>query len=279
MKKWLVLLFCIFFYNFSLAENFVKIIINGNKRISDDTIIVLGNIKINESYDDTKLNFILKELYSTTFFKDIKIYIEKNILFIDVVENPIIENIEIIGLEKSKILDNILNVISSKKNMSFDDNKLMKDITLIKNIFKSNGYYFVKIDTSKVINNQLNSVSLKLNIDKGNRSKINKISFLGEKKIKDKQFLEIIVSEEHKFWKFISNNIYLNQNNINFDKRLLENYYKNLGYYKVKIEDSFAVADTNGNINLIFNINSGDQFYFNDLKLNLPDDYDENDFP
>ena len=48
------------------------------------------------------------------------------------------------------------------------------------------------------------------------------------------------MSEEHKFWKFISNKVYLNENLINLDKRLLENYYKNRGYYNVKILDNFV---------------------------------------
>ena len=58
--------------------------------------------------------------------------------------------------------------------------------------------------------------------------------------IQNKKLLEVIASEEHRFWKFISNKVYLNQATINLDKRLLENYYRNLGYHKVKVLNSFA---------------------------------------
>ena len=121
-------------------------------------------------------------------------------------------------------------------------------------------------------------MELKLNIDEGKRARIKDISFIGEKKIKDKKLLEVIASEEHRFWKFISNKVYLNQATINLDKRLLENYYRNLGYHKVKVLNSFAEMNEDGNFKLIFNIDSGDQFYFNDFNLNLPLNYNESDF-
>ena len=50
----------------------------------------------------------------------------------------------------------------------------------------------------------------------------------------------IILSEEYKFWKFISGKKYLNENLINYDKKLLNNFYKNKGFYNIEIESSFA---------------------------------------
>ena len=117
-----------------------------------------------------------------------------------------------------------------------------------------------------------------LDINEGPKARVKNISFIGNKKIKDKKLLEIIASEEHKFWKFISNNVYLNQSRINLDKRLIENYYKNLGFYNVEVLSSFAEFNKNGNFNLIFNINAGDYHYFNDFKIELPADYNALDF-
>ena len=77
--------------------------------------------------------------------------------------------------------------------------------------------------------------------------------------------------------KFITNKVYLNQSLINLDKRLLENFYKNNGYYNVQVLNSFAELDEDG-FKLIYNINSGKKFFFNDLVLILPEDYDKKDF-
>ena len=57
----------------------------------------------------------------------------------------------------------------------------------------------------------------------------------------------------------------------------MENFYKNQGYYKVKVLNSFAELTEEDSFKLIFNIDSGKNF-FNDFALSLPDDYKEADF-
>ena len=264
--------------SFSFAEIIKKIQVNGNQRISKETILVLSDLKKNAEYNKDKLNNTLRKLYDSNFFKDIDYNFNDGILLITVIENPIIENIEILGIKAESTIEQLYESMGLKNRMSFTENQLKKDIILIKNILKSNGYYFANIKSSLVENKELNSIKINLDISEGERAKIKKISFIGEKKIKDKKLLEVIASEEHKFWKFISRKVYLNQATINLDKRLLENYYKNLGFYKAKILDSFAEIDNKGNFNLIFNIQSGDKYYFNDLNLNIPDDYNLSDF-
>ena len=65
---------------------------------------------------------------------------------------------------------------------------------------------------------------------------------------------------------------------INLDKRLLENYYKNLGYYRVKVLNSFAELNDQTSFKLVFNIEAGEKFFFNNFNLNLPEDYNKEDF-
>ena len=78
--------------------------------------------------------------------------------------------------------------------------------------------------------------------------------------------------------KFISRKVYLNQSLINLDKRLLENYYKNQGYYKVKVLNSFAELNNEDSFRLVYNIEAGEKYSFNNFKLSLPDDYKISDF-
>ena len=260
------------------AETVNKIEVSGNQRISDQTILVLGNIDKNENFSDDYINNILKNLYNSNFFKDVNISVSSGLLNIEVIENPIIENIEFTGIKNKTLIKNISEAIVLQNRMSFSENQLEKDIIFIKNVLKSNGFYFVKVQPTIELNKEINSVRLYINIDQGNKAKIKEIRFIGDKKIKDKKLLEVIASEEHKFWKFVSNKVYLSQTLVNLDKRLLENYYKNLGYYKVKVLSSFAEFNNEGYFKLIFNIDSGNKYYFNDLKLNLPADYNEPDF-
>ena len=88
----------------------------------------------------------------------------------------------------------------------------------------------------------------------------------------------IITSTEYKFWKFISGRKYLNQNTALFDERLLKNFYKNNGYYNVVINSSFAKLIEENTFELIFNIDAGPKFFFGNLSLNLPVDFDKKNF-
>ena len=274
-KFLLIFLFCTFS---AFAEQIKDIEISGNQRISSQTILALGGINKNDDFTNNKINNSLKKLYETNFFNNIQIFFLNGLLKIEVDENPIIENIEIIGIKNKGLLEKVSETIILKDRMSFTEDQLKKDITLIKNILKVNGYYFANVKSSLISNEKLNSVRLKLNIDQGVKAKIKKIVFIGDKKIKDKKLLEVIASEEHKFWKFVSNKVYLNQSTISLDKRLLENYYRNIGYHKVKVLNSFAEFTEKGHFKLVFNIDAGKQFFFNDLKLNLPEDYKVSDF-
>ena len=59
-----IIFFILFIVNLN-AEIIKDVKVNGNKRISKETIIVLGQIKINDEYDDNKLNDTLKNLYNS----------------------------------------------------------------------------------------------------------------------------------------------------------------------------------------------------------------------
>ena len=50
------------------------------------------------------------------------------------------------------------------------------------------------------------------------------IKFTGDKFYKDRKLRSVIVSEENKFWKFISKKKYLDISRIELDKRLLKNF-------------------------------------------------------
>ena len=55
---------------------------------------------------------------------------------------------------------------------------------------------------------------------------------------------------------------FLNQNLINFDKQLLENFYLNQGYYDVSISSSYAKLIDKNSFELIFNIDAKEKILF-----------------
>ena len=187
-KKFIILnfIFCLL-SSISFAVNINDISVTGNKRISKESIIVFGDIKFDKNYNQDDLNIILKNIYETNFFKKVNFNIDGTILNITVVENPIIESLIINGIKSKKLRDLILDKISLKSRKSFIESTFLSDLNLIKNIIRSNGYYFADIKTESLINEKQNSVRLVYNVDLGKRAKINEIQFIGDKKVKDRK--------------------------------------------------------------------------------------------
>ena len=262
---------------FSLSEIIRDVIVEGNNRISKQTIITYGNIKLNTNYDNEKINDVLKNLYSTNFFEDISITKTNDNLKIIVKENKIIQTTIIEGVKSNTIKKSILDTMYSKDKAPFLERKVSEDINRIKSSINNLGYYFADIE-SQIIENNNDTIDLIININLGEKASIGKIEFIGDKKFKDRTLRNVIISEENKFWKFISKNKFINQNLIERDKRLLENFYLNRGYYDVKIESTNANFQDNDKFKLVYKINSGKQYIINDTKLILPIDYDPANF-
>ena len=262
---------------FSLSEIIRDVIVEGNNRISKQTIITYGNIKLNTNYDNEKINDVLKNLYSTNFFEDISITKTNDSLKIIVKENKIIQTTIIEGVKSNTIKQSILETMYSKDKAPFLERKVSDDINRIKNAVNNLGYYFAEIE-SQILENNNDTVDLIININLGDKASIGKIEFIGDKTFKDRTLRNVIISEESKFWKFISKNKFINQNLIERDKRLLKNFYLNRGYYDVSIDSTNASFQDNKKFKLIYKINSGEQYIINNTKLILPIDYDPINF-
>lgn len=272
------LVFLIFLANISNAEIVNKIEINGNKRVSDETVKVYGEIKpLGSDFNRSDLNNIIQKLYETNFFEDINIEVKNNKLLINLIEYPLINEIIITGEKKTSLKKQLKNLISSKEKNSFIKNNISKDVTLIQNLYSTLGYKFAKIDT-KIRKIDENNYDLVIDIDRGNLTSINKIIFSGDKKVKEKRLRDIIASEEDKFWKIISNNTKFSENQIELDKRLLVNYYKSLGYYDVDVSSTSAVVQDSQNVNLYYSIDAGNRYVFEKIETSLDSTFDKKIF-
>ena len=258
------------------ADKIEKISVNGNVRISDKTVILFSKAKINQEVNEDDFNNFIKDLYETDFFKKVKIKFEDNILTFSVVENPIIQSIKINGIKSSKYTGPMYELMSMKEKNSFVEDYISKDLNKIKSFLKVSGFYFSVVEVS-LEKKENNTVDLIYDVNLGDKASIRGIKFIGNKIYKDKRLKNIIVSEEDKFWKFLSKKKYLNERTVNLDTRLLKSYYLNKGYYKATIESSSASLVNDG-FELIFNINAGEKFYFNKFKLIIPSNYEESNF-
>ena len=267
LKKIIFLLFIqLLFSKNGFTENIKDFNIQGNDRVSDETIIMFSSLNIDDNINENNLNEALKKLYYTDYFKQVEIYFDKQIVTINVIENPIIQNVKIEGIDRDSIYEKIEDITSKIEKYPFVENKINEQVILLKNILKSYGYYFVKLETS-INENSNNTVDLQYKFDLGEIAKIKKINFIGEKIYNDTVLRNIIISEETKFWKFITKNKFLDLNRIRADVSRLEKFYKNRGFYNVKIKSTTAVITDENQFELIFNIKAGNKLFFDNIQF------------
>ena len=274
---YLAFFFLILINNISKADQILKIKFLGNERIPDKTILMLTKFNIGDFFNEEVSNQIINNLYESNFFKDIQISFKDRILTIKVNENPLIDKINFSGVKAKKNLELIKSNLFLKPRSSYNETLAKEDLARIKSTLKDMGYYFGSVD---VFVEQLNDNKINLNYDikLGEKTKIKKITFIGDKKFKDSKLKNIIVSEEYKFWKIVSGKKYLNERLVAFDERLLRNFYLNKGYYNVEINSSYAKYLDSDEFEIIYNINANKKFYFNDLNLDFPIDYKNDNF-
>ena len=265
--------------SFLKAEKVNEIIISGNERISEETLIVYGEISKNKDYTQEGINNIIKKLYDTKFFSKISINFSNGVLKINVEENPIINSISLQGEPTKKFTKALLNFMTLKEKSSFIKNDVKKDVEIIREFYNQLGYYSLTVEARTMeVKGGNNLIDLIFIIDKGKREKITKIFFIGEKKIKTKRLRDVIATEEAKFWKFISRNIYLNNQRIELDKRLLKNYYLSKGYYDAEILSSNVFVKGKDGIELTFNINAGKRYRIKKISTDIDPVFDKKIF-
>ena len=270
-------LFVISSYRLVNADMIKKIEVKGNDRLADETIIMFSELNINDDITSEDLNNTFKKLYDTDYFKNININFINGVIVIEIEENPLIQSVIVNGIKNKSILDELRKITKKIEKYPYLENKINDQKNLLINIVRNTGFYFAEIET-KVQDNNNNSVNIIYNFNLGERAKISKIKFIGNKIFKNSKLRNLIVSEESKPWKFITPNKYLNEKRIELDVNLLKNYFKNKGYYKVSINSSSAKVIEDNNFILTFNIDAGKKYIFNNINLNVTDDYAKENF-
>ena len=280
MNRFLYLLSIICFFSFtSLYADIVNNVqVEGNKRVSEETIKVYGDIQnLPREISRFDLDQIIKKLYQTNFFENIDAQIQNNVLIIKIKEYSVINQLVLIGEPSTRYKNEIKRLMKLKEKGSFIENNLKEDLNTIKKLYSSVGYNFAEIDP-QLRKIDENNVDLVININRGEITRIKKINFTGDKKLKDKRLRDIISSQEDKFWKIISNNTKFSENIINLDKRLLLNYYKSVGYYDVKISSASAKILDKTDIEITYSIDAGKRYFIDKISTNVDPVFDKKIF-
>ena len=203
MNRIVIAIFTVFFLVNQLHANENQanyIVIEGNNRISSEEITQYSGFEVGKVYSKEDISAIIKNLFSTNLFVDIKVKLDQNTLYINVLETPIISRINVDGnklVETEQILSSLKSVgISQSKPYSKNlVDKVQQELT---RLYYDNGRYSSLIEISE---NKLdgNLVELSVNINEGEASTIKEVKIIGNKNFSTRQ-LKSIIKSGPKFW-------------------------------------------------------------------------------
>ena len=270
--KILSLLFFIFIFsiNFVYAQNSNDIIsdikIEGNQRVELDTIYSYLKVSKGENFDIDKLNNSLKNLYSTGFFSDVNIMRDNSIVIIKVVENPIINRVV---FEGNNEIDNdvLASEVSLKSRNLFTRTKIQEDVQRILSLYRNEGSLSTTVKPN-IISLDQNRVDIVFEINEGENTVINSITFNGNKSFSDRRLRDTIITRQTRWYSILSSNDKYDPQQIQVDENLLRKFYKDNGYADVSIEPAVAQLDREKDgFNIIFSIDEGKKYVYGDIEI------------
>jgi len=267
MRFVILTVFIISLFPFSTKADIInKVVVDGNNRISQNTIENTIQIIKGKNYSANNLNEFQKKLFETNFFENVTLKLSKDVLTIAVKENPIIDFFYINGIQNKEREDVIYDNIKLGQNKIFSESILKRDIEKIKEIYLDSGFFNVNV-VPKISKLKGNSLNVILDIERDEKYKIKRIYFIGDKFFKSSTLYDVVSSSEHGWWKFLSSSSTANQKRIEFDERLLKNFYLNEGFIDAQIISSNIDIVNNEYASLTYSINSGKKYFFSKFEI------------
>ena len=132
MKKFnkeIFLYLFIFFsiYSFSFAEIVKKIEINGNERVSNESIEMFSDVTVGDDINKDDLNKILKNVYDSNFFTNVKVSFKDNTLTINVEESSLVENVIVKGPKSKTLIKDLKKNLKVKSRASYNEILFLED--------------------------------------------------------------------------------------------------------------------------------------------------------
>ena len=243
-----------------------RIIVQGDERIDQETIISYLPIAVGQTVDPAILDAAVKTLAKTDLFADESIELRGTDLIVRVTENPIINQVVFEGnhnLKEEKLRDEV----QVRPRGVFTKAKVQADVQRIVELYRRSGRVGATV-TPKIVELPQKRVDLVFEIDEGPKSGILNIDVLGNKEFSDSALHDVIVTKESKWYRFFTNNDNYDPDRIEYDREQLRKFYRNRGYYDFHVLSAVAelVPEKNG-FNVSYVLEEGGSYKFGKLTV------------
>ena len=249
------------------------IVVTGIKSFNEQTVITYTGLFVGKKVQipGEDISKIINKLWKLELFSDINFYITKIIddkvdIEISIVELPSLSEYKITGLKKAKS-ETIEEEIEIKRGQKITENFIETTKNYIINKYQKNGFLNTKVNINTIKDSVgLNNEKMVINVDLGDRVKVNEIEFSGNDIFKSNQLKKKMKKTKTKlpgrFWKkskFI-------EDDYQTDLSSIIDFYKEKGYRDARIISDTVVTNENL-IKLKIDINEGKKYYFGDISF------------
>ena len=191
---------------------------------------------------------------------------DKASIEISIKELPSLSDFTVSGLKKSKT-ETVIDEIEIKKGQKITENFIETTKNYIINKYKKNGFLNTKVSiTTRPDSVGVNNEKMLINVDLGDRVKINSINFSGNEITKSKKLKKQMKKTKTKllgrFWK---KSKFIDEDYKN-DLTAIVDYYKEKGYRDARIITDSVLVDGN-KIDLNIEVNEGNKYYFGKINF------------
>ena len=211
-----------------------EIRVDGNRRVADGTVQSYLQVRVGDLTSPGSLSNALARLYDTNLFKDIKLDMDGSVLIIRVVENPIINRVNIEGNDAISD-DRLLEIIDIQPRRVYNRKVAIDATRQLIDVYHAGGRFAAVIEP-KIIQLDENRVDLVFEVNEGPLIKINSITFSGNKSFSDQALRRAIASRESRWWAFLASNDKYDEGRLDYDVRLLRQFYLARGYADITVE-------------------------------------------
>ncbi len=262
----IVALICVISTAAWAAETLREIRVNGAQRIEPSTILTYLNIQTGQPLTDDVMNEGLKNLFATGLFADVKMRQDGGTLLVDVLENPIINEIAFEGNDRIEDGE-LMSEISLRPRQVYTKTKVQNDVARVYQLYQRGGRFAVAIEP-KIIELDQNRVNLVFEIVEGDVTAIKGIKFVGNSAFDDDQLRAELSTKEERWYKFFSSDDRYDEDRVKFDEELLRRFYLKNGYADFRVASSNAeLSEDKESFYLTFTVEEGQRYRINTIEI------------
>lgn len=271
MNKILSLIILLLLSTAALAESFVikDIRVVGLQRIAEGTVFNYIPYKIGDEIANSEAKNIIRALFKSKYFDDVRVDAEDGIVTINVSERPAISSIEFIGNKDidSEDLAKSLRQIGFAEGQVFEQAILERVELELQRQYFSRGKYGVSIE-SNVSDLSQNRVAIIITMQEGIVATIGGINIVGNASYQEDDLLSELESTTGSILSIITRDNQYSRQKLSADLETLRSFYLDRGFVDFVVESTqVSITDDKRQMFITINISEGDRYQIKEVRL------------